>query len=240
MPTTDPAAPTIGATVRATMPVPQARSRTRSPPRGAATSTTLVDSARRTAGTSTRSYISGGVGLSDSMVTRSSLFLRETVHRGGCVTSDASVTRAVDVQVSSEVDRPVADVWRFYAVEHVRNHPRWDPDMHLEQLSDGPIGLGTRIRRLNTRWGAPVEGEMEVVEFDPERAFAVSIHDPNMDAQGRVTFEARGAARTLVTVTTGIEGMDEPEKIEFLTRMMQRSVDNLKRLIETEMDSEDA
>ena len=90
----------------------------------------------------------------------------------------------MDVQVHIEVDRPVDDVWRFYAVEHVRNHPRWDSDMHLEQLSDGPIGLGTSIRRVNTRWDTPVEGEMEVVEFDPERAFAVSIHDRNMDAQG--------------------------------------------------------
>ena len=76
---------------------------------------------------------------------------------------------------------------------------------------------------------------MEVVEFDPERAFAVSIHDRNMDAQGRATFEARGPAWTLVTVTTRIEGMDDPEKLEFLTRMMQRSVDNVKRLIETEI-----
>ena len=141
----------------------------------------------------------------------------------------------MDVQVHIEVDRPVADVWRFYAVEHVRNHPRWDPDMHLEQLSDGPIGLGTKIKRVNTRWGTPVEGEMEVVEFDPGSAFALSIHDPNMEAQGRATFEDRGSARTLVTVTTRLEGLDDPEKIEFLTRMMQRSVDNVKRLIETEI-----
>ena len=47
----------------------------------------------------------------------------------------------MDVQVSTGVDRPVGDVWRFYAEEHVRNHPRWDPDMHLEQLSEGSIGL---------------------------------------------------------------------------------------------------
>jgi uncharacterized membrane protein len=146
----------------------------------------------------------------------------------------------VDVRVSTEIDRRVADVWRFYAVDHVRNHPRWDPDMHLEQVSEGPIGHGTRIKRVNTRWGTPVEGEMEVVEFEPERVFAVSIHDPNMDAQGRVTFETRGPARTLVTVTSGIEGMDDPEKIEFLARMMQRSVDNLKRLVETEIDPDEA
>jgi Polyketide cyclase / dehydrase and lipid transport len=160
------------------------------------------------------------------------------VGEGGFAGSSSSNrVRGVDVQVSTEVDRPVGDVWRFYATEHVRNHPRWDPDMHLELLSDGPIGLGTRIQRVNTRWDTPMEGEMEVVEFDPPRAFAVSIHDRNMDAQGRTTFDARGPARTLVTVTTRIEGMDDPEKLAFLEALMQRSVDNVKRLIENEIPS---
>jgi hypothetical protein len=67
------------------------------------------------------------------------------------------------VEVSTTIDRPVGVVWHFWAVDHVRNHPRWDPDMELEQISDGPMGLGTRIRRRNLRWGTPVEGEMEVV-----------------------------------------------------------------------------
>ncbi|MCI0632608.1 MAG: hypothetical protein L0206_01620 [Actinobacteria bacterium] len=61
-----------------------------------------------------------------------------------------------------------------------------------------------------------------------------------MDAQGRTTFEARGPGQTLVTVTTGIEGMGDPEKLEFLTAMMPRSVDNVKRLIETEIAPGDA
>ena len=79
------------------------------------------------------------------------------------------------IEVSTTIDRPVAEVWRWYAVEHVRNHPRWDPDIELEQVSEGPIGLGTRIRRRNVRWGAPIEGEMEIVEWEPERAMATRI-----------------------------------------------------------------
>jgi hypothetical protein len=143
----------------------------------------------------------------------------------------------VDVQVSTEVDRPIADVWRFYATDHVRNHPRWDPDMHLEQVSDGPIGLGTRIRRVNTRWGQPVEGEMEIVEFEPERAMGAVIHDANMDIQGRAIFEPRGAARTILSLSVDVQGLDDPEKVEFMRSMMQRSVDNMKRLIETESEA---
>src|SRR5918996_1525525 len=50
------------------------------------------------------------------------------------------------ITVSTDIDRPVAAVWQWYAVEHVRNHPRWDPDMELEQISQGPIGLVTRAQ----------------------------------------------------------------------------------------------
>lgn len=46
------------------------------------------------------------------------------------------------LEVSEVVDRPVATVFRFYAYDHVRNHPRWDPDMELGKVSDGPIGVG--------------------------------------------------------------------------------------------------
>jgi hypothetical protein len=106
--------------------------------------------------------------------------------------------------------------------------------MHLEQLSEGPIGVGTTIRRVNTRWGEPVEGEMEVVEFEAERTFAVRIHDGNMDMDGRVTFESPGSGRTRMTVTTDIPGLDDPEKVGFLRTMMQRSVDNVKAILEAD------
>lgn len=114
------------------------------------------------------------------------------------------------VQVSIEIDRPVGDVWHFWAIEHVRNHPRWDPDIELEQISDGPMGLGTRIRRRNVRWETPVDGEMDVVEFEPERIIAFAVHDANMEMHGRATFEEPEAGRTLLTVSTDIPDVDIP------------------------------
>jgi hypothetical protein len=35
-------------------------------------------------------------------------------------------------------------------------------------------------------------------------------------------------------MSVDVPGLDDPEKIGFLSSMMQRSVDNMKRLIETE------
>lgn len=141
---------------------------------------------------------------------------------------------SVRVQVSSAIDRPVADVFQFYAFEHVRNHLRWDPDMQLEQLSDGPIGVGTIIRRRNTRSGAPVEGTMEVVEFEPDRAFGVVIHDGPAETRGRVTFEPESEERTTLTISAEFADMDESLE-GWITNLVGRSARNIKHLIESEV-----
>jgi uncharacterized membrane protein len=116
---------------------------------------------------------------------------------------------SVKVHVSQVIDRPVADVFHFFAEEHVRNHPRWDPFMRLEQISDGPIGVGTIIKRINSQSGTPVEGTMEVVEFEPNRAIGMLTHDGPVEIRGRATFEAVGDANTTLTISVEILGMDE-------------------------------
>jgi hypothetical protein len=140
----------------------------------------------------------------------------------------------VSVQVSEVIDRPVADVFHFYAHEHVRNHPRWDPDMQLDQVSDGPIGIGTIIRRRNTHSGTPVEGTMEVVEFEPNRAFGVVIHDGPTETHGRVTFKAESRERTTLTINVEFADMDESME-SLITSLMERSARNIKHLVESEV-----
>ena len=142
---------------------------------------------------------------------------------------------SVQLQVSQVIDRPVAKVFHFFAHEHVRNHPRWDPDIELEQVSDGPIRVGTVIRRRNSRSGTPVEGTMEVVEFEPNRAMGTVIHDGPVEMRGRVTFEAVSDDRTTITISVELPGMDESMDKSFLTSRMERSIQNIKRLIESEI-----
>ena len=115
------------------------------------------------------------------------------------------------IRVSTVIDRPVAGVWRWYAVEHVRNHPRWDPDMELDQISEGAIGLGTRIRRRNRHFGEPIVGEMEIVEWEPEHVMGARIHDANGDTTGRVTFESLGPSMTRLTIEAGFP---KPRRLE--------------------------
>jgi hypothetical protein len=142
---------------------------------------------------------------------------------------------SVRVKVSEVIDRPVAEVFHFTAHEHVRNHPRWDPDMQLEQVSDGPIGVGTIIRRRNTHSGTPVEGTMEVVEFEPNRAVGMVIHDGPVEIHSRATYEAASHDRTTLTFNVEFPGMDESMDTSLLTSQMQRSLRNIKQLIESEV-----
>lgn len=140
----------------------------------------------------------------------------------------------MQIQKSIEIDRPISDTWGWYAVDHVRNHPRWDPDMELEQISDGPIDLGTKIRRRNVRWDTPVDGEMEIVEWDPERVMGVAIRDANMEMRGRITFEEAAPGRTRIRIVTDIPGLDE-SKGEYLSSLMDRSIERVKQLAEADL-----
>jgi hypothetical protein len=129
----------------------------------------------------------------------------------------------------------VADVFRFYAVDHIRNHPRRNPDLELEQVSDGPIRLGTVIRRRNSMGGTPVEGTMEVVEYEPERSFGGVIHDGPVETRGRATFEAESPNRTVLTISADIPGTDESMDTGMLRTLMERSSRNIKDLVESEV-----
>jgi hypothetical protein len=143
----------------------------------------------------------------------------------------------VKVQVSQVIDRPLAEVFQFYAHDHVRNHPRWDPEMELEQITPGPIGVGTVIRRRNSHSGTPVEGTMEVVEFEPDRAMAVIIHDGPVETHGWITSEATGPNQTTITIIAEFPGMDDSMDTTLLTTMIGRSTKNMKHIIESEANN---
>ena len=141
---------------------------------------------------------------------------------------------ALQLEVSEVIDRPLAKVFHFFADEHVRNHPRWDPDIQLEQVSEGPIGVGTMIRRVNSRSGKPVEGTMQVTEFEPNRAMGAVIHDGPMEMRSRVLFEAVSDRQTKITMFLDIPSMDESMK-GFLVSRLERSARNRKELMESEI-----
>jgi uncharacterized protein YndB with AHSA1/START domain len=140
----------------------------------------------------------------------------------------------VHITVTQVIDRPVSTVFHFVAVQHVRNHPRWDPDIELWLDSDTPIAVGTLIHRRNRRSGTPVEGTMEVVEFEPNHAMSTIIRDGSAETRARMTFEAVDERHTRITTIIDIPGMDESMDTSFIISRLERSGRNRKQLIESE------
>ncbi len=142
---------------------------------------------------------------------------------------------ALQFESSQVIDRPIDKVFHFFAVEHVRNHPRWDPDIELWLDSDQPIGVGTIIRRRNKRSGTPVEGTMKVVEFEPNRVIAMVIQDGPAEMRGRTTFEAINTNQTRLTIIIDIPWMDANADKTFLNSRLERSAQIRKDLMESEI-----
>ena len=105
--------------------------------------------------------------------------------------------------------------------------------MKIEQISEGPIGLGTRIRRRNRHFGEPIEGEMQIIEWEPERVMGAQIKDANVDTAGRVTFESLGPSTTRLSVEADYPNLDA-SKVEHLRPLIERSYSNIRRLIESD------
>ena len=143
------------------------------------------------------------------------------------------------VEASQVIERPKATVFRFVAREHVRNHPRWDPDIQLRAESEGPIGVGSIIQRRNSRSGTPVDGTMEVVEFAPDDSFGGVIREGTVEVFGGMTLEALSPDRTRLTLSTELPSMPAGAELlgadsSRLTKFMERSVARIKELIEAE------
>jgi hypothetical protein len=134
------------------------------------------------------------------------------------------------IEVAGIIERAPEVVFQFIGFGHVRNHPRWDTQMELEQITPGPIAVGTIVRRRNTRAGYPIEGTMECVEFDPPRAIGFLIHDGAVEIRGRQSIEPHGPMASKLTISVDIPGAPNP-----LDPMpVEASLRRIKELIESE------
>jgi uncharacterized protein YndB with AHSA1/START domain len=139
----------------------------------------------------------------------------------------------MELEVSTTIERSVATVWDFYAVHHVENHPRWNPDLELATTSEGPIGVGTVIRRRSTLFGTPTEGTMEITEFEPQKTMRAKTQDGPVTIDGWAFFAALGENTTQLTIGGEFPDMDD-EMRHRIRPLMERSIANIKALIESE------
>jgi uncharacterized protein YndB with AHSA1/START domain len=150
---------------------------------------------------------------------------------GRLLKPDATRSEIMEVSASTTIRRPRTEVWDFCAVHHPENHPRWDPDIRLERTTDEPLGVGSILRRWNTRFGTQTEGAMEITTWEPERRVEFLPRDGDSVIHGYMTVQKKDDDATIVT-----SGGEFPQADETLADrirpLMERSLANMKALIE--------
>jgi hypothetical protein len=71
------------------------------------------------------------------------------------------------------------------------------------------------------------------VEFEPNRAIGMIVHDGLVEMRGRTTFEVVSDDQTTLTISVEIPDMDESME-SMMTSGIQKSLQNIKQLIESE------
>ena len=86
------------------------------------------------------------------------------------------------------INRPTDVVFDFVADE--RNEPRFNPQMRrVEQITAGPVGLGTQFRAEMANMGRTVEMVIAFTTFERPRRLASHTRMSSIDIRGALTFE---------------------------------------------------
>jgi hypothetical protein len=134
------------------------------------------------------------------------------------------------------IDRPAAEVFDFVADE--RNEPLYNPRLtHVELLTPGPIGVGTRYRAETTAHGRAVPMTIELTDYARPHRLGSRTHLVAMDIMGQLTFEPAPEGTRMrwcwILAPRGALRLARP-LLAWMGRRQERAIwASLKRLLES-------
>jgi uncharacterized protein YndB with AHSA1/START domain len=142
---------------------------------------------------------------------------------------------ALDVRAAIEIARPPEDV-AAYEFDPA-NDPEWIGGVRTaEQLTDGPIAVGARVRRRGGFLGRPIEWVMDIVDHVPARRLA--MHEIRSPFPMDVTYElapAPNGTRASIRIqgqAGGVYAVLGPLTPLMVRRSLAADLRRLKRAVE--------
>lgn len=141
------------------------------------------------------------------------------------------------VETSIHIDRPVDDVYA-YATD-VETMTEWlSALVEAEELTDRPLGVGTRIRTVSRLLGRHMESVIEVTAFEPGARFAIKGATGSFKNHSTFTFESVGGGTRVTDIVemevSGILGLAEPLMARMLRRQFEANLAALKERLEAQ------
>jgi uncharacterized protein YndB with AHSA1/START domain len=142
----------------------------------------------------------------------------------------------IDVSVSTTINRPVEDVFRF--VEDGNNMPRWDPDLiKATKTSEGPMAVGTTFHLDIKPFMGETEGTGSVIAYEPNKLIELEWDMGKLKPHVHHIFTYDGASTTFTRRIqmdpSGVLRLIQPIMRLMIRKRNVQHLATLKRLIET-------
>jgi uncharacterized protein YndB with AHSA1/START domain len=141
------------------------------------------------------------------------------------------------IEASIVIDRPVEEVFEF--ANDPKKQPLWQTgSVESEQISEGPVGVGTTFRGVGHFLGRRIEGTSEITHYEPNRRVDIKMALGPMELEESDIFEPVGDGTRVTFILEGESGgffkLAEPLVIRMTQREYQKSLENLKDLLEAQ------
>lgn len=132
------------------------------------------------------------------------------------------------------LNRPVEQVFSFLTDNH--NLRMWQSNLiESEQLTDGPMRVGTRIREVRRLGRRPSEIQAEITAFEPNRRFATkTLIEPLVTVSYEFEAEDSGTrlTYTFVMLTRGMMRLLQPLISGSIKKQTAADFEKLKQVLE--------
>jgi uncharacterized protein YndB with AHSA1/START domain len=139
------------------------------------------------------------------------------------------------IDLSTVINRPVEEV--FAVVSNPEGYRRWSPGLvDVKKTTEGPVGLGTTWRLVRQVLGQRLQGDLELVEYEPNRTFSLDSKGRPFPGVSRWTFDTVGGGTRVRLILEAEPGgffrLAEPLLRSLTKKTMDSELANLKELME--------
>jgi carbon monoxide dehydrogenase subunit G len=141
----------------------------------------------------------------------------------------------INLDFSALIDRPQKDVFAFVA--NPNNMSKWNSAVvSLEQVTPGAVGVGTKFKSVGEMMGRRIEGEVQVMTFEPDSKYGIQMNAGPMQVNIVFSFKTVGTGTKLNLNaqgnSAGLFKLAEPVMQARVKALMEENLARLKSVLE--------
>ena len=141
----------------------------------------------------------------------------------------------INIDLGTLIDKPVKDVFAFVA--NPNNMSKWNSAVvSLQQITPGEVGVGTKFKSVGEMMGRRIEGEMQVIAYEPDTKCGFQVQAGPMQVNLTMMFKTVGTG-TKVSLNAqgnpaGFFKLAEPVMAGRVKSLMEENLTRLKSVLE--------